>query len=132
MLSLSPVVHLEIVGHAYDELPNECCGLLIGDPVRAQAFRYYRCRNTEESSRIYTIDGRDHLAADRAADDAGQEIIGVVHSHTHTAPYPSPTDVAAAPVPDWHYVIVSLADEVPTLRSYRIIDGQITEEDVAV
>src|SRR3546814_12561359 len=55
-------------------------------------------------------------------------IIGVVHSHTHTDAYPSPTDVAQAPDPDWHYVIVSLRDEAPVLRSYRIVDGTIIEE----
>src|SRR3546814_19430715 len=59
-------------------------------------------------------------------------IIGVVHSHTHTDAYPSPTDVAQAPDPDWHYVIVSLRDEAPVLRSYRIVDGTIIEEPVAI
>ena len=56
--------------------------------------------------RVYTIDPKDHLLAERDADDRDLEIIGVVHSHTHTEPYPSPTDVAQAPDPSWHYVIV--------------------------
>ena len=51
-----------------------------------------------------------------------------MHSHTHTDAYPSPTDIAQAPDPDWHYVIVSLRDDVPMLRSYRIIDGTVDEE----
>ena len=55
-----------------------------------------------------------------------------MHSHTHTDAYPSPTDVAQAPDPDWHYVIVSLKQESPVLRSYRIVDGEITEEQVAL
>ncbi len=56
----------------------------------------------------------------------------MVHSHTHTEPYPSPTDVAQAPDPAWHYVIVSLRAEAPVLRSYRIVDGTIAEEPVSV
>ena len=72
------------------------------------------------------------LRVDRAAEDAGLEVIGVMHSHTHTDPYPSPTDVAQAPDPGWHYLIVSLRDDSPMTRSFRIIDGQIHEERVAV
>ena len=60
---------------------------------------------------MYTIDPKDHLRAERDAEDRGLEIIGVVHSHTHTEAYPSPTDVAQAPDPGWHYVIVSLKRE---------------------
>ena len=63
---------------------------------------------------------------DREAEDAGHQVIGVMHSHTHTDPYPSPTDVEQAPDPGWHYVIVSLRDDVPMLRSFRIADGAIT------
>ena len=55
-----------------------------------------------------------------------------MHSHTHTEAYPSPTDVAQAPDPSWHYVIVSLKQEAPVLRSYRIVDGEIAEEPVVV
>ena len=54
------------------------------------------------------------------------------HSHTHSEPYPSPTDVDQAPDPGWHYVIVSLKREAPETRSYRIVDGVISEERVAV
>lgn len=52
------------------------------------------------------------------------------HSHTHTEAYPSPTDVAQAPDPSWHYVLVSLRDTEPVVRSYRIVDGLVTEEPV--
>ena len=70
--------------------------------------RFYPTANAAASSRVYTVDPRDHLRADRDAEDDGLEIIGVMHSHTHTEAYPSPTDVAQAPDPSWHYVIVSL------------------------
>jgi len=56
----------------------------------------------------------------------------VYHSHTHTDSYPSPTDVAQAPDPGWHYVIVSLKDAEPVLRSFGIVDGAIAEEPVSL
>ena len=88
--------------------------------------RFYPCENAAESSKVYTVAPRDHLRADRDAEDNGWQILGVMHSHTHTDAYPSPTDVAQAPDPDWHYVIVSLRDDAPTMRSYRIQDGGST------
>ena len=137
MLRLSRQSYLEILGHAYDGLPDEACGLLggrvgVGPVPDGRVDVFYPCRNTAESSRVYTVDGRDHLRADRDAEERGLEILGVVHSHTHTDAYPSPTDVAQAPDPSWHYVIVSLKREAPVLRSYRIVDGAIAEEPVAL
>lgn len=121
-----------MVGHAYDGLPDEACGLLAGPPGTDRAAVFYPCRNAAESSRVYTIDPKDHLRADRDAESRGLEIMGVMHSHTHTEGYPSPTDVAQAPDPGWHYVIVSLRDEAPMLRSYRIMGGAISEEVVSL
>lgn len=132
MLELTRRTWNEMVGLAYDGLPDEACGLLAGPPGTSRVTRFYPCRNAAESAKVYTIDPKDHLRADRDADDRGLEIIGVMHSHTHTDAYPSPTDVAQAPDPGWHYVIVSLRAEAPTLRSYRIIDGTIDEEVVSV
>ena len=132
MLQLTRRTWNEMVALAYDGLPNEACGLLAGPPGTDRCTRFYPCRNAAESARVYTIDPKDHLRADRDAEERGLEIIGVMHSHTHTDAYPSPTDVAQAPDPAWHYVIVSLRAEAPTLRSYRIVDGTISEEVVSV
>ena len=73
---------------------------------------------------VYAIDPKEMLRVDRAAQALGADIIGVFHSHTHTDAYPSPTDVAQAPDPGWHYVLVSLRDTHPVVRSYRIVDGR--------
>ncbi len=132
MLQLAASAYAAIVGHAYDGLPDEACGLLIGDPVRGIAPVFHPTANAAKSSRVYRIGPRDYLDADDAAAEAGMAIIGVVHSHTHTDAYPSPTDIGQAPDPDWHYVIVSLRDEAPVLRSYRIVDGTVTEEPVSL
>ncbi len=130
MLRLSSQAHAQLVGHALDGLPDEACGLLIGNAELNQAQIFYPTGNAAASSKVYSIPPKDFLAADRAADAANGVIIGVVHSHTHTDAYPSPTDVEMAPDPDWHYVIVTLRDEAPMVRSYRIVDGTISEEPI--
>jgi proteasome lid subunit RPN8/RPN11 len=119
-----------ICAHAFAEYPLEMCGLIAGAPGDDRADIFYPCGNVAQSAKLYTIDPRDHYRAEMDADDRDWEIIGVVHSHTHSEPYPSPTDVAQAPDPGWHYVIVSLKRDAPELRSYRIVDGVIEEEPV--
>lgn len=131
MLELTRTTWAKMLGHAYDCLPDEACGLLAGPPGADRCTVFYPCRNAAGSARVYTVDPTDHLRADRDAEARGLEIIGVMHSHTHTDAYPSPTDVEQAPDPMWHYVIVSLRDEAPVLRSFRIVDGRIAEEVVS-
>jgi len=132
VLRFAPDVYRAMVGHCYDGLPLEACGLLAGPPGQNKATVCYPTRNTAESARVYTVDPLQHLKADRDAEARGLEIVGVFHSHTHTDAYPSPTDVAQAPDPTWHYVLVSLRDLAPTVRSFRIVDGKITEEGVVL
>ena len=137
VLVISRAALADMIGLALDEYPLEACGLITGPPrpgggAGDGAHEFHRCTNIAESARVYTIDPKDHLRIEREADDRDWEVNGVVHSHTHSEPYPSPTDVAAAPDPTWHYVIISLKRESPEIRSYRIVDGQITSEPVAV
>ena len=120
VLQLDHHAYAQMVALAYDGLPLEACGLLAGQPggsginqAAARCERFYPTDNTARSSRVYTVDAKQHLRAERDADAASMEIIGVMHSHTHTDAYPSPTDIAQAPDPSWHYVIVSLRQESP-------------------
>jgi len=127
--------YLAMLGHALAGLPDEACGLMGGRPGEDRIEAFVPTRNADASSRTYSIGPDGFLAADRAFEPLGLEVVGVMHSHTHTDPYPSPTDVAQADNPllvGWHYVIVSLSDAEPRLRSYRIVDGTITEEPVVV
>jgi len=119
-----------IVAHCLDGLPLEACGLLAGQGEEVR--EVYPALNAARSARVYTVEPRDLLRADRAAEAAGLSLIGVWHSHTHTPAYPSPTDVAQAPDPDWHYVIVSLSDLEPVARSFRIVAGAVREETVVL
>jgi proteasome lid subunit RPN8/RPN11 len=132
MLRVHAAHRQAMIDHAVRDLPNEACGLvagpLHGDVVEA----LYPCGNDEASPVIYTLNPDDHLRADRDAVANGREIVGVYHSHTHTDAYPSPTDVDKAPDPDWHYVLVSLKHDPPVVRSFSIVEGEITEEEVVV
>ena len=137
MLQVTRDVYARLVGLALDEYPLEACGLLAG-PLSVMGGRrdsaqvFYPCRNDAASARVYTVNPKDFMHAEMDADDRDWEINGVVHSHTHSEPYPSPTDVAAAVSPDWHYVIVSLKRDAPEARSYRIVDGDIVAEPLVV
>jgi len=129
VLRFPPDAFAAMIGHAYDGYPLEACGLLVGRGVVVH--RFVPCTNADASARVYSIPGVELLRAERAAEDDDLAVIGVFHSHTHSEPYPSPTDIGQAPDPDWHYVIVSLKREAPETRSYRIVDGTVTEEPVA-
>ena len=129
-LVLSGDLRAEIVAWCLQAYPEEGCGLIAGDPLVGVVLAWHPTPNAARSGRLYRIDGRDYLRADRAAESANMSIIGVVHSHTHTDPYPSLTDVEQAPDPSWHYVLVSLRHELASVRSYRIVDGTVTEEPV--
>ena len=130
MLRLPAQVYTEMVGHCLSGLPDEGCGLVGGDPASGTVARCYPTRNVAASAKLYEVDPKQHLRADRDAEANGMVIMGVFHSHTHTDAYPSPTDVAHAPDPAWHYVLVSLRDTQPMLRSYRIVGERIEEEPV--
>lgn len=132
MLVLPETAYHRMVAHCLVGLPDEACGLLGGDPVTGEVATCYPTRNLAASAKLYTVDPKDHLRADRHAESSGSSIIGVFHSHTHTDAFPSSTDVAQAPDPTWHYVLVSLRDTQPMVRSYRIVDGTVREEPVVV
>jgi [CysO sulfur-carrier protein]-S-L-cysteine hydrolase len=122
--------YAEMIADAYRGYPLEACGLLVGQGNRVH--RFVPCTNEAASARVYTIPPKELLRAERNAEDDGLAVIGVFHSHTHSEPYPSPTDVAQAPDPEWHYVIVSLKREAPEARSYRIVDGTISSVAIAI
>ena len=134
MLRIGRDAYAQMIAHCWEGLPLEACGLLGGTSFAsdAEAPVCYPTDNVARSARVYTVDPRGHLRADRDAEDRGMTIVAVFHSHTHTAAYPSPTDVTQAPDPDWHYVLVSLSEGVPVVRSYRIVDGNISEEPVVL
>lgn len=130
-LLLGSSAYEAMVAHALDGYPFEACGLLGGVPGARRIDAFSPAHNADASASTYSIGPEGFADAEGAFVPQGLEIIGVMHSHTHTDAYPSPTDVDRADNPflaGWKYVIVSLRDEVPVLRSYVLDGREIVEE----
>jgi proteasome lid subunit RPN8/RPN11 len=121
----------EMVAHALAEAPNECCGIIAG--ADGQAVKLYRCRNAEQSPYRYQVDSQDLFRAYRECQEKGWDFLAIYHSHTASEAYPSPTDVRLAFWPEAYYVLISLKDPgSPVVRAFRILDGQVTEEEIVM
>lgn len=122
-----------MVAHARRDHPDEACGVLAGPEGSDRPERHIPMANAERSPTFYRFDSGEQLEVWRAMEDAGEAAIIVYHSHTATEAYPSRTDVNLAAEPDAHYVLVSTRDpDRDELRSYRIVDGAVTEEPVDI
>jgi proteasome lid subunit RPN8/RPN11 len=121
----------DMIAHAREEAPNECCGILAGKDGRV--LQLYRATNAEQSRYRYNIDSQDLFRIHRECEERGWQFVGIYHSHTESEAYPSPTDVRLAFWPEALYFLVSLRDsESPTVRAYRIVDGQVSEEELEI
>jgi [CysO sulfur-carrier protein]-S-L-cysteine hydrolase len=122
----------EIVAHARDDVPNECCGMVAGQ--NGEATRIYRARNAEESPFRYVIHPQDQFRITMEIEDRGEEIAAIYHSHTKSPAEPSQTDInLAANWPEPLYLICSLADpDAPQLRAWSIRDGSVEEVELDV
>ena len=122
----------EMVAHAREDLPNECCGMIGGrDGV---ATRVVRDENAAASPLRYEMDPQGQYDALKAIEDGGEELIGIYHSHTRSAAYPSQTDVNEARMwPEQAYVIVSLEnDEAPDVKAFDLADLKIADVELDV
>jgi [CysO sulfur-carrier protein]-S-L-cysteine hydrolase len=121
----------EMVAHAREEAPNECCGLVAASD--GDAVRVYRAGNAERSPVKYVVDPRDQIRIQNDIDDNGWDLGAIYHSHTRTEAYPSQTDInLARNWPDPLYLIVGVAGDDPDVRAYRIVDGQVSEAALEV
>lgn len=122
-----------MVAHARADHPDEACGVLAGPVDADRPERHVPMVNAERSPTFYRFDSGEQLKVWRAMDEADEVPVVIYHSHTATEAYPSRTDISYASEPDAHYVLVSTRDpEQHELRSYRILDGVVTEEPVNI
>ncbi|GEM32446.1 peptidase [Nocardia neocaledoniensis NBRC 108232] len=122
-----------MVAHARADHPDEACGIIAGPEGSDRPERFVAMLNAERSPTFYRFDSGEQLKVWRAMDDADETPVVIYHSHTATEAYPSRTDISYASEPFAHYVLISTRDpEVHELRSYRIVDGEVTEEPVRV
>ena len=133
MLTISRELYEKIVAHARADHPDEACGVIAGPVGTDRPERFIPMINAERSPTFYRFDSAEQLKVWREMDDRDEEPVVIYHSHTATEAYPSRTDISYASEPNAHYVLVSTRDEQNTeFRSYRILDGQVTEEPVEI
>jgi proteasome lid subunit RPN8/RPN11 len=121
----------EIVAHARDEAPNECCGLIAGADGRAT--RVHRARNEFSSPMRFNVHPQDLIRITTEIEDSGAELAGIYHSHPRSEAYPSQTDInLAANWPDPLWLICSLAGSAPIVRAFSIRDGEVEEVELDV
>lgn len=137
MLSLPRRQVDRIIAHARRDHPDEACGVIAGPDGSDRPVRLVEMTNADRSPTFFRFDPAEQFQLYRELDDNDEEIVVVYHSHTATEAFPSRTDISLATEPQAHYVLVSTREgadvEGPVeLRSYRIVDGQVTEEEVTI
>ncbi|MEP6760916.1 MAG: M67 family metallopeptidase [Sporichthyaceae bacterium] len=133
MLTIDQATYDAIVAHARKDHPDEACGVVTGPAGSDRPERFAPMQNAARSPTFYEFDSADLLALYRAMDDRDEEPVVIYHSHTATKAYPSRTDISLAQEPGAHYVLVSTREpDSVEFRSFRIVDGAVTEEDVRV
>lgn len=129
MLTLPAAFVEEMIAHAREDAPNECCGIIAGRDGRAT--KLFRANNAEASPYRYSVDPQDLFRIYRECEENGWDFLAIYHSHTASEAYPSPTDVRLAFWPEAYYVLVSLEKpETPAVRAFRIIEGAVAEEEI--
>ncbi|MBJ7459895.1 MAG: M67 family metallopeptidase [Thermoleophilaceae bacterium] len=115
----------QLIAHARDDVPDECCGVV--GSVDGVAQQVHRAVNAAASPLRYEIDSADFLRIYNLIEDADQEVGAIYHSHTRSAAYPSQTDINLALWPDALYIIISLAEAEPDVRAFSIVDRKVEE-----
>jgi proteasome lid subunit RPN8/RPN11 len=122
-----------VIDHARADHPDEACGVIAGQAGTDQPARFVAMTNAERSPTFYRFDSMEQLRVWREMDDRDEEPVVIYHSHTATEAYPSRTDISYAMEPEAHYLLVSTRKPDDTeVRSFRILDGTVTEEQVRV
>src|SRR5690606_42008293 len=134
MLRINREIRDRIVAHARRDHPDEACGIVAGPLGSDRPERFVEMANAERSPTFYRFDSLEQLKVWREMDDRDEEPVVIYHSHTATEAYPSRTDISYASEPSSHYLLVSTREELdePEVRSYRIVDGEVTEEEVRI
>ena len=131
MVRISRTVFHEMVDHAKKEQSAECCGFLAGKD--GLATRLYRLENQVRSRTSYLADPQQQLQALKEMEDLGLDLLAIYHSHPDTESYPSPVDVEKAFFGEALCIIISLKDQTPRVRAFRVArSGEITEERIEV
>ena len=138
MITIPKTIYNKMIAHAKAGYPNEACGILAGDPPQSAADRiavteFYAMRNLDEASISYFMDPKEQLKVFKEMRAKNLRMLGIFHSHVASEAYPSQKDIRLAFYEEASYLIVSLSDKnKPVLRSFRIKDEKVTEEEIKI
>ena len=133
MLEIRREIVDALIAHARRDHPDEACGIVAGPVGSDRAERHVPMVNAERSPTFYRFDSLEQLKVWREMDDRDEEPVVIYHSHTATEAVPSRSDISYAAEPNAHYVLLSTRDpDAVEIRSFRIVDGQVTEEDLRI
>jgi [CysO sulfur-carrier protein]-S-L-cysteine hydrolase len=133
VLEIGKDIYDAIVAHARRDHPDEACGVVAGPAGTDRATRFIAMDNAERSPTFYRFDSMEQFQVWKEMDARDEEPVVIYHSHTATEAYPSRTDISLASEPAAHYVLVSTREpDSVEFRSFRIVDGVVTEEPVTV
>ena len=133
VLTIDRAIVDAIFAHARRDHPDEACGVIAGPAGSDRPTRFIPMDNSARSQTFYQFDSMEQLRVWREMDDNDEEPVVIYHSHTATEAYPSRTDISFAGEPSAHYVLVSTREpDSEEIRSFRIVDGVVTEEKVNI
>lgn len=131
MLYLSKEHAGQLLEHSKRESPNEACGIMAGRAGKVE--KVYPMTNADKSAATFFMDPQEQLKVMKEIRNLGLEMAAIYHSHLESEAYPSAHDVELAYYPETSYVIVSIKDkDNPTIRSFKIVEGKISEEEVNI
>lgn len=130
MLTIPQDIYAAIIAHARRDFPLEACGILGG--TAGVVSEYYPMANTDRSNEHFTMEPKEQFSVIKDLRSKGKEMVAIYHSHPETPARPSEEDIRLALTPDVSYLIVSLADARPEVRSYRIDKGKVHLETLSI
>lgn len=131
MFKISSNIYEEMIAHAKEDFPFECCGILAG--TSDEISRIYRIKNTDQSRVTYLMDPKEQIRVFKEMRSLGMELKAIYHSHPNHPAYPSMTDVELAYYPEAVYIIISIDNSKETeIRGFRIVDKEISEIELGL
>ena len=130
MLTIPQAIYDAIIAHARQDFPLEACGILGG---RAGVVsEHYPMANTDKSNEHFAMEPKEQFAVIKDLRAKGKEMLVIYHSHPETPARPSEEDIRLALTPDVSYLIVSLAEAAPVVKTYRIEQGRVRLEALSI
>lgn len=130
MLTIPQPIIAALIAHAKKDFPLEACGILGGQDGLVS--EHYPMANTDQSNEHFNLEPKEQFAVIKDLRAKGKKMVAIYHSHPETPARPSAEDIRLALTPDVSYVIISLAGDVPEIKSFLIAGGVVTPEPITI